>query len=189
VYALKYLTDMDKTYKIAMIQGQPGTEAFTLRMDGFEAYLRDHGVNFEVLAKLPCYDDFNTAGEQVETFTLANPDLDMWFFSGGWPLFLDPQSMPEFKKWHDKPDHWCITVDAFPPERAWFEAGLCEAAVSQNYYRMGEMTVEYLYKLIKGETLPPPDKVINNTTPWYATGSFPVTPENWREEFAKMRPW
>jgi len=189
IYALKYLTDKNKTYKIAMIQGQAGTEAFTLRMDGFEAYLKEHGVKFEVLAKLPCNDDFNLSGELVETFTLANPDLDMWFFAGGWPLFLDPASMPELKKWRDTGNRWLITVDAFPPERAWFEAGLVEAAVSQNYYRMGEMTVEYLYKLIVGEPLPPPDRMINNTTPWYATGSFPVTPENYVAEFNKMRPW
>ena len=188
-YALKYLTDKNKTYKIAMIQGQAGTTAFIQRMEGFEACLKENGVKFDVLAQLPCNDDFNLAGELVETFTLANPDLDMWFFSGGWPLFLDPQSMPEFKKWHDQPNHWLVTIDAFPPERAWFEAGLCEAAISQNYYRMGEMTVEYLHKLIIGEPLPPPDDKINNISPWYSTGFFAVTPENWQEEFAKMRPW
>jgi ribose transport system substrate-binding protein len=187
--ALKYLTDKNKTYTIAMIEGQPGTEAFTLRMDGFEKCLKDNGIKFTVLAKLPCDDDFNKAGEQVETFTIANPNLDMWFFSGGWPFFLEVKALSEFAKWHAKPNHWCITVDAFPPEKTFFEAGLCEGAVSQNYYRMGEMTVQYLYDLVTGKGLPKADKMINNTTPWFATGSFPVTPENWQAEFGKMKPW
>jgi ribose transport system substrate-binding protein len=188
--AIRYLTDKNKTYTIAYIEGVAGVEGFQERMRGFEACLNENGVKFRNVARLPCDDDFNKAVELVETFTIANPDLDMWFFSGGWPLMVEVNSLPEFAKWHAKPNHWCVTVDAFPPMRAFFEAGLVDGAVGQNFYRMGEMTVTYLYNLITGkEALPKPDKMVNNMTPWYSAGSAVVTPENWREVFGRMRPW
>lgn len=188
--ALEYLTDAEKTYKIAMIEGQAGTEAFTLRMEGFEQCLIDNGIKYEILAKLPCDDDFNKAVEQVETFTIANPDLDMWFFAGGWPLMVEVDSLPEFAKWHEDPSHYCISFDAFPPMEAFFEAGLCDGCCGQYYYKMGEQTVTYLYKLIKGEELPEPDLELGESkTPWYSTGTLAIKPADYKEVFAEMTPW
>ena len=188
--ALEYLTDPEKTYKIAMIEGQAGTEAFTLRMEGFEQCLIDNGIKYEILAKLPCDDDFNKAVEQVETFTIANPDLDMWFFAGGWPLMVEVDSLPEFAKWHEDPSHYCISFDAFPPMEAFFEAGLCDGCCGQYYYKMGEQTVTYLYKLIKGEELPAPDLELGESkTPWYSTGTLAIKPADYEAVFAEMTPW
>lgn len=188
--ALDYMTDPEKTYTIAMIEGQPGTEAFTLRMEGFEQCLIDNHIKYKILAKLPCDDDFNKAVEQVETFTIANPDLDMWFFSGGWPLMVEVDSLPEFAKWHAAGNHYCISFDAFPPMEAFFDAGLCDGCCGQYYYRMGEMTVTYLYNLIKGETLPAPDLEIGEAkTPWFSTGTLTIRPKDYKEIFAAMTPW
>lgn len=188
--ALKYLTDPDKTYTIAMIEGQAGTEAFTLRMEGFEQCLIDNGIKYEILAKLPCDDDFNKAVEQVETFTIANPDLDMWFFAGGWPLMVEVDSLPEFAKWHAQEDHYCISFDAFPPMEAFFEAGLCDGCCGQYYYKMGEQTVTYLYNLIMGEELPEPDLELGDSkTPWYSTGTLAIEPADYEAVFSEMTPW
>ncbi|MEG1515475.1 MAG: substrate-binding domain-containing protein [Clostridia bacterium] len=188
--ALQYLTDPEKTYTIAMIEGQAGTEAFTLRMEGFEQCLIDNGVKYEILAKLPCDDDFNKAVEQVETFTIANPDLDMWYFAGGWPLMVEVNSLPEFAKWHAVEGHKCISFDAFPPMKAFFDAGLCDGCCGQYYYKMGEMTVTYLYNLIKGETLPKPEKELGESkTPWYSTGTLVIEPAQYQQIFSEMAPW
>ena len=188
--ALEYLTDPEKTYTIAMIEGQAGTEAFTLRMEGFEQCLIDNGIKYEILAKLPCDDDFNKAVEQVETFTIANPDLDMWFFAGGWPLMVEVDSLPEFAKWHAEDGHYCISFDAFPPMEAFFEAGLCDGCCGQYYYKMGEQTVTYLYNLIKGEALPEPDLELGESkTPWYSTGTLAIKPADYEAVFGEMTPW
>jgi ABC-type sugar transport system substrate-binding protein len=187
--AVKYLTDKSKTYTIAVLVGKPGAEAFQMRQDGFEQCLKDNGVRYAIKAVIPGDDDFNRSGEVVEQYTIANQDLDCWYFTGGWPFFLDVKSLPGLARWHATKGHYLFTIDAFPPERPFFEAGLVDGAVSQNYTRMGEMTVEYLYNLLMGKGLPKPDTLVENRTSWYATGSFPVTPENWREEFAKMTPW
>ena len=188
--ALEYLTDPEKTYTIAMIEGQAGTEAFTLRMEGFEQCLIDNGIKYEILAKLPCDDDFNKAVEQVETFTIANPDLDMWFFAGGWPLMVEVDSLPEFAKWHEDPNHYCISFDAFPPMEAFFEAGLCDGCCGQYYYKMGEQTVTSLDKLIKGEELPEPDLELGESkTPWYSTGTLAIKPADYEAVFGEMTPW
>lgn len=189
--ALTYMTDPDKTYTIAMIEGQPGTEAFTKRMEGFEQCLIDNGIKYEILAKLPCDDDFNKAVEQVETFTIANPDLDMWYFSGGWPLMVEVDSLPEFAKWHAQEGHYCISFDAFPPMEAFFDAGLCDGCCGQYYYKMGEMTVTYLYNLITGaEELPAPDRELGEAkTPWFSTGTLNIMPAEYKDAFGAMMPW
>lgn len=186
--ALKYLTDSTKTYKIAMIEGQAGTETFTLRMDGFKACLDENKVNYEVLGPYPCNDDFALAGELVEQATNDNPDLDMWFFSGGWPFFLDPAAMPNFAAWENGVDHVCITFDSFPPMEVYFTKELCSGAVGQDYYQMGQLTVDYLYKLVRGEALPPKDEDFKGVD-WYSTGVEIVTPDNYKEIFAAKRPW
>lgn len=189
--ALTYLTDPDKTYTIAMIEGQAGTEAFTKRMEGFEQCLIDNGIKYEILAKLPCDDDFNKAVEQVETFTIANPDLDMWFFAGGWPLMVEVDSLPEFAKWHAQEGHYCISFDAFPPMEAFFDAGLCDGCCGQYYYKMGEMTVTYLYNLITGaEELPAPERELGESkTPWFSTGTLNIMPAEYKDAFGAMMPW
>lgn len=186
--ALKYLTDKDTVYKIAMIEGQAGTETFTLRIDGFKKCLDDNGVKYEVLGPYPCNDDFALSGELVEQATNDNPNLDMWFFAGGWPFFLDPAALPNFQKWESQEGHTCITFDTFPPMEVYFQQELCSGAVGQDYYRMGEMTVEYLYKLVRGETLPPKDDDFKGVD-WYSTGVEVVTADNYKEIFGKKRPW
>ena len=144
----------------------------------------------EILAKLPCDDDFNKAVEQVETFTIAHPDLDMWFFAGGWPLMVEVDSLPEFAKWHEGEGHYCISFDAFPPMEAFFDAGLCDGCCGQYYYKMGEMTVTYLYNLIKGEALPEPDLELGESkTPWFSTGTLAIRPAEYKEIFGAMTPW
>ena len=188
--ALEYMTDPEKTYTIAMIEGQAGTEAFTKRMEGFEQCLIDNGIKYDILAKLPCDDDFNKAVEQVETFTIANPDLDMWFFAGGWPLMVEVDSLPQFAKWHEGEGHYCISFDAFPPMEAFFQAGLCDGCCGQYYYKMGEQTVTYLYNLIKGEELPAPDRELGESkTPWFSTGTLAIHPADYEEIFSAMTPW
>ena len=186
--ALQFLTDKDKIYKIAMIEGQAGTETFTLRMDGFRQCLDDNGVKYEVLGPYPCNDDFGLSGELVEQATNDNPDMDMWFFAGGWPFFLDPEAMPIFQEWVKQEDKHCITFDTFPPMEIYFTLELCSGAVGQDYYRMGELTVELLYKLVLGEQLPAKDDDFKGVD-WYSTGVEIVTPDNYKEIFAKKRPW
>jgi len=186
--ALDILTDKEKEYKIAMIEGQAGTETFTLRMDGFRQCLDDNGVKYEVLGPYPCNDDFGLSGELVEQATNDNPDMDMWFFAGGWPFFLDPAAMPTFVEWVRQDGHDCITFDTFPPMEVYFIEELCSGAVGQDYYRMGEMTVEFLYKLVIGEELPPKDDDFKGVD-WYSTGVEIVTPDNYQEIFGKKRPW
>ena len=114
----------------------------------------------------------------------------MWFFAGGWPLMVEVDSLPEFAKWHEVEGHHCISFDAFPPMEAFFEAGLCDGCCGQYYYAMGEMTVTYLYNLIKGEALPEPDLELGESkTPWFSTGTLTIKPEDYEAVFADMTPW
>lgn len=189
VIAAGYLTDTSKTYTIAIIECDAGNETFGLRIQGFQDALDEAGVKYEVIGDFPCNDDTAKAVEDVETFTATNPDLDMWFFAGGWPLMVDVASEPNLAAWHAQEGHYCVSVDAFPPMKAFFDAGLCDGCSGQFYYNMGKMTVEYLVKLVQGESLPEPDSTLDGTIPWYSTGTMMITPDTYQAAFADMTPW
>ncbi len=53
---------------------------------------------------------------------------------------------------------------------------------------MGELVVEYLYKLSMGEELPVKDDDFKGVD-WYSTGVEIITPENYKEIFGAKRPW
>jgi hypothetical protein len=74
---------------------------------------------------------------------------------------------------------------------AFFEAGLCDGSIGQDYYKMGELTVNYLYDLITGKGLSKPDKTFgdNNNIPWYSSGAVEVLPETYKQVFATLTPW
>lgn len=188
--AAGYLTDTSKTYSIAIIECDAGNESFELRIQGFQDALDEAGVSYEVVGRFPCDDDTAKAVEDVETFTATNPDLDMWFYAGGWPLMVDVASEPNFAAWHEQEGHYCVSVDAFPPIEAFFEAGLCDGVSGQYYYNMGKLAVEYLLKLVQGEELPAADSKLEGTDiPWYSTGTLTIMPDAYEEAFAEMTPW
>lgn len=61
--------------------------------------------------------------------------------------------MPNTTEWKlADENHKIITIDIFPDTTpAFFEEGVLDIAVGQNFYNMGYQSVETLVKLIKGE--------------------------------------
>lgn len=187
--AATYLTDHSKTYTVAIVECDAGNEAFGLRIQGFKDALDENKIKYEVLGQFPCDDDFARAVDIVETFTASNPDLDMWFYAGGWPLMVDVASEPNFAAWHAVKGHYCVSVDAFPPMVPFFDAGLCDGVSGQNYSNMGKLAVEYLVKLAKGESLPEATLLLDYNIPFFSTGTNRILPENYKEAFSKITPW
>ncbi|GEM_PF-1351122 len=181
--------DPTHTYKIGVITDLGGGEAFELRIEGFEDALKEAGIPYEIIGTFSCEDDITKAVEAVESFTATSEDLDFWFFAGGWPLMTDTSALPNLKKWHEEDGHWCFSVDAFPPMEAFFEEGICDGCSGQFYYNMGQLTVEYLAKLINGEALPTPDSTLAAGDPFYSSGTLAVPAENYKEVFSQMTPW
>lgn len=166
--------------RVAQLEGIPGAFDIEARKQGFADATK--GTNIEVVYSGACDDDVDKAIELVEAYTRANKDsIDAWYMAGGWPYVVQPDAMPETNAWKKAdPMHKVVTMDVFPTSRAFFDQGLIDVAIGQNFYQMGYLSVVNLYKLIKGEEIEATDdpqfgKFIN-------TGVQEVTPENYKDE-------
>lgn len=159
---------------VALLTGNLGQHNLEERMSGFREAIA--GSDIEIVSILACNDDMNLAIEQVEQYTAANPDLDSWFFVGGWPFFAPPNSLKNLLNWKAQPGKTVVTMDAFFPMLGFFDCDAIDVAVGQDFDAMGRMSVEYLYKAIQGETVP---ELID-------TGEVIVTPENYKEHRETM---
>ncbi|HHW47684.1 MAG TPA: sugar ABC transporter substrate-binding protein [Clostridiaceae bacterium] len=173
------------TIKVAQLTGILGAFDLEARMRGFADAIA--GTNIEVVYTGACEDDIDKSVEIVETYTRSNPDIDAWFFVGGWPFFVKPEAMPELAKWKKaSPDHKVVTMDSFYPMLQFFDEGLCDVAIGQNFYQMGYLSVMNLYKLIKGEKI---EADTNENGLFINTGIEEVTPENYKEIRAGKKAW
>lgn len=78
VYAAGVLPK-DREVKIAVVEGAPGFAVVKQRQDGFEAALKEGGINYKIVSSQPS-DWTPDSGEMICANALtANPDLDMIF--------------------------------------------------------------------------------------------------------------
>ncbi len=170
---------------VAILEGIPGAFDIESRKQGFLDTIA--GSNLEVVYTGACDDDVDKSVTIVEDYTRANPDIDAWFMAGGWPYIVQPGALPEMTKWKlaDPENHKVVTMDVFPSSIAFFDQGLIDVAVGQNFYAMGYLSVENLNSLINGGEVKGgmvkegfPGKFID-------TGGQIVTPENYKEEIAE----
>jgi len=173
------------TIKVAQLTGILGAFDLEARMRGFADAIE--GTNIEVVYTGACEDDIDKSVEIIETYTRSNPDIDAWFFVGGWPFFVKPEALPELAKWKKaSPDHRIVTMDSFYPMLQFFDEGLCDIAIGQNFYQMGYLSVVNLHKLIKGEEV---EADTNENGLFINTGIEEVTPENYKEIRAGKKAW
>lgn len=138
--------------RVAILAGIPGADDIEARIRGFEDAIAD--TNIHTVYTFACNDNVDEAIEGVEAYSRANADeFDAWFMAGGWPFTVDVTAMPNTAEWKlADENHKIITMDIFPDTTpAFFEEGVLDIAVGQNFYNMGYQSVETLVKLIKGE--------------------------------------
>ena len=142
------------TIKVAQLEGIVGSFEMEGRKKGFADTMK--GTNFEIIYSGPCDDDIDKSVEIIESYSRAHGDeFQAWFFAGGWPYIVNPDATPEVNAWRAKsPNNKIVTMDIFPTSMAFFDLGLVDIAVGQNYDGMGEMCVRGLYSLItEGEAV------------------------------------
>jgi ribose transport system substrate-binding protein len=139
--------------RIAQLEGIPGAFDIEARKRGFADTIK--GTNLEVVYSGPCDDDVDKAIEIIELYTQANGNnIDAWFMAGGWPYLVNPDATPEVNAWKARsPNHKVVTLDILPDTMEFFDRGLIDVAIGQNYEGMGELSVRNLYRLIKGESV------------------------------------
>ena len=182
----EYMIDLYKDsglekVRVAILAGIPGADDIEARIRGFEDATA--GTNIEVVYEFACNDNVDEAVEGVEAYCRANGgDIEAWFMAGGWPYTVDVTAMPNTNEWKlSDPLHKIVTVDIFPETTpAFFDAGVLDVAVGQNFYNMGYYSVETLVKLIKGEAVEAPfDEALNAL--FINTGVQIATIEDYKE--------
>ena len=164
----EYMIDLYKDsgleeVRVAILAGIPGADDIEARIRGFEDAIA--GTNIKSIYTFPCNDNVDEAINGVEAYSNANGDqFEAWFMAGGWPYTVDVTAMPNTNAWKlADPNHKVVTVDIFMETTpAFFEAGVLDVAVGQNFYNMGYYSVDTLVKLIKGEAVEAPfDESLN----------------------------
>lgn len=182
---LEVCEGMDKdVIRVAQLEGIPGAFDIEARKKGFADAIA--GSNIEIAYTGACDDDVDKSVVIVEDYTRANPDIDAWFMAGGWPYIVQPEALPEMKKWRDADpeNHKVVTMDVFPSSRPFFDQNLVDVAVGQNFYQMGYLSVTNLYKAVMGETVDGDEKE-GFPGLFIDTGGQIVTPDNYKDEIAE----
>lgn len=143
-----------KEIRVAQLEGIPGAFDIEARKKGFADTIA--GTNIRVVYSGACDDDVDKSIEIIEAYTRANGNnFEAWYMSGGWPYIVNPDATPEVNAWKARsPNHKVVTLDVFPTSMEFFDRGLIDVAVGQNFAAMGDQSVRGLYALITGkETL------------------------------------
>lgn len=167
--------------RVAQLEGIPGADDIEARKRGFADAIE--GTNIKVIYSLPCNDNVDEAVNGIEYYTAANAEnIDAWYMAGGWPYTVDPSALPEMNAWKlSDPNHKVVTIDIFAETTpAFFELGVLDVAIGQDFYQMGYQCVMTLHKLINGEEVEAPfnEEIGAN---FVATGGQIATLENWKE--------
>jgi ribose transport system substrate-binding protein len=141
-----------KELKTAVLTG--GIEAHNLneRIRGFKEATAKH-LKLKYQTTLACDDDTTTGGRVVESYIREHPDTEVFYFAGGWAFFAPPESMPLYDKWCHN-GGIAVSMDTFYPVLVSAKRGFAQALVGQDFRKMGELTVSYLVRAVKGQPIP-----------------------------------
>ncbi|NLA92907.1 MAG: sugar ABC transporter substrate-binding protein [Spirochaetales bacterium] len=176
--------------RVALLEGIPGAFDIESRKRGFKDAIA--GTNIEVVYEGPCDDDVDKSVIIVEDYTRANPDIDAWFMAGGWPYIVQPGAMPEYTKWKqaDPVNRKVVTLDVFPSSEAFFDLGLIDSAIDQDFYAMGYLSVENILNILDGKPVQGLQDIENELddgstimVPSIDTGTKIVLLENYKDYF------
>jgi ABC-type sugar transport system substrate-binding protein len=149
--------------KIAVLEGVPGVPALDDRVKGMVDGL--NGLDVKVVGKAPtnCTRELGVSG--AEDLLTANPGITAIYAACGPPALGAIQSIAHSGS---KKHIILIGFDALPEEVKEIKAGREDASVAQFPKKIGELGVDTLVKVIKGETVPS----------FVDTGTAIVTKEN-----------
>lgn len=141
-----------KLLQVFVMTGNPDSHNLRERLRGFKETCQKEELKIQINDVLYCNDDIIRAGELMEQYIQANPSVDVFLSTGGWPLIAPSDSMPIFHKWCSN-GGISIVVDTSYPILVAAKKGMADALVGQDFSKMGELSVLYLYKAIKGEEI------------------------------------
>jgi ribose transport system substrate-binding protein len=102
-------------------------------------------------------DDFPRAVQQFEDFMAANPDVDAFIPTGGFPQFIPDANRAAVEKYKDKiasGDLALVVADTLPVQIDQMKEGLSAGQVGQRPFEMGYKAMMALYDMAQGKPAP-----------------------------------
>jgi ribose transport system substrate-binding protein len=158
--------------KFAVLTGGLAAANHNERGEGFREILKGGEYTEIPGSPFPCNDDAAKSIQIIQDTLTRYPDLEGFFFSGGWPLFGAPEAyiraLGKRKDDVKAKKFVVVSFDSLPEELKLLKQGYCNALVGQRPYQMGVKSVDVLNDLAAGKEVP---KVID-------TGVDVITAEN-----------
>lgn len=142
---------------LVMMSGVPDALHHNQRLEGFTAALEGQ-LEVTVAEILHNQDIVDLAVIQVEDYLQNNPEVDLFFFAGGWPFYVPSDAMPYFKGWA-LAGGIAVGIDVFYDALLLQRDGILQYLVGQDMAAMGALGVELLVNYLRTGVLPPEEFV------------------------------
>jgi ribose transport system substrate-binding protein len=146
--------------KFAVITGGLASFNHNQRGAGFRKALKEAGGDYTEIpgSPFPCNDDAPKSIQIIQDVLTRYPDLNGFFFSGGWPLFGAPEAYLRAVGKHlddiKTKKFVVVSFDTLPEELKILKQGACNSLIGQRPYAMGVKSVDILNDLTEGKSVP-----------------------------------
>ena len=145
--------------KFAIITGGLAAANLNDRIKGFREYVNSENYTEVAGSPFACNDDASKAIQIIQDVLTRNPDLNGFFFSGGWPLFGAPEAYLKAigKRVADIKNKTFVVVsfDTLTEELKLLKGGYCNVLIGQRPYAMGVKSIDILNELADKKSVPP----------------------------------
>ena len=143
--------------KFAVVTGGLAAANHNERGAGFRDALKAAGGKYTEIpgSPFPCNDDAAKSIEIIQDVLTRYPDLNGFFFSGGWPLFGAPEAYVRAVSGNHRIENLTVvSFDSLPEELALLKKEYVDALIGQRPYAMGVKSVDILNDLMQGKKVP-----------------------------------
>jgi ribose transport system substrate-binding protein len=143
--------------KYAIVTGGLAADNLNERIAGFKEALKASGGKYTEIpgSPFPCNDDAAKSVQIIQDVLTRYPDLNGFFFSGGWPLFGAAEAYVRAVDVNHRIESLTVvSFDSLPEELALLKKGYVDALIGQRPYAMGVKSVDVLNDLAQGKTVP-----------------------------------
>lgn len=142
----------EKELDTMIMSGTPDALNLKERIIGFKEAIGGK-INLNIQDIVYNYDNVKLSIEMVEDYLKKHPDIDIIYFTGGWPFYVPAEAMPNFQKWAQK-GGIAVGIDIFYNALVLQQEGLIQHLVGQDLTAMGAEGLEYMVDYIKTGELP-----------------------------------
>jgi len=143
--------------KFAVITGGLAAANHNERGAGFRDALKASGGKYTEIpgSPFPCNDDAAKSIQIIQDVLTRYPDINGFFFSGGWPLFGAAEAYVRAVEANNRiAGLTVVSFDSLPEEIALLKKQYVDALIGQRPYAMGVKSVDVLNDLVQGKTVP-----------------------------------